>query len=84
LADIADTDHADAKDSSWPTRADEWSRLVAGNLTFMGTQKRDSRAAQEGRLVAGSGFSLSSPQADFAGPGHRIGSQLPGSAANSL
>jgi hypothetical protein len=34
-------------------------------------------------VVAGSGFSLRSTQADFAGPGDRTESQLPGTAANS-
>ena len=37
---------------SWPGRANEPSRLAAGNLTFLAPPGRNLRAGREGRLVA--------------------------------
>lgn len=40
---------------SWPGRANERFRLVAGNLLLGGARRQDSRARRDGQFVAGSG-----------------------------
>lgn len=67
--------------AEWPGQAIERSRLVAGNLPFEGTPRRDLLARREGRLMAGSVNPRNRQEADlrqevlhvdrWQGPPHR-------------